>query len=94
MNVDKVLLTRRGNISLFFKNYKFRKILTFANANVKFACTRKDCAAIVHTTLDFKKVIEIKHGHFIGDDPGNTHDPYTDEQALMDLLRTETKRKA
>lgn len=94
MNVDKVLLTRRGNISVYFRNYKFRKILNFANGTVKFACTRKDCAAIVHTTCDFKKVVEIKHGHFLGGDPANIHEPYTDDQVQMDLLRVETKRKA
>ena len=94
MEVQKILKTRRDAVCIYVNSYKLRKKQEFANREVKFVCTRKNCAFVVHTTSDYKKITDFRNDHYIGHNPLNVHPPCTQDKIHMDCLRTEAERKA
>lgn len=94
MDVSKILQTRRGNVCIYVNGYKLRKIRSFANGDVKFACTKKNCAFIAHTTPDYKRITEFRNNHYLGKDVDDVHPPYDADTIRMDCLRSDAKRKA
>lgn len=86
MEVDKIMETRRGNVCVIFRNFKYREVRKFVNGNCKFSCCKKSCKSIIRTTADRKNVIEIFNEH--------DHKPYSEEQIQMDSFRSLTRKKA
>lgn len=94
MEVQKILQTRRNAVSIYVNSYKLRKKTELASGDVKFACTRKNCAFVCYTTSDYKKITDFRNDHYVGNDPLQIHPPYDEDHIRMDCLRTEAKRKA
>lgn len=86
MEVDQIMETRRGNVCVIFLNYKFRKMRKFVNGNVKFACCKKSCKSVIHTTADHKNVIEVFNEH--------DHEAYSGEQLKIESFRSLVRKKA